>query len=785
MTQTTEIISRKDVVRLLSILITNWYGFVLLPLVSFSITYLYTHRQPDIHAAKCQILLKSNETYNYQNEIYKGLGFNSRYASYEETASQMRVIKSSGLLEKVMDRLPLNVSYFIVGRLKVTEVYKHMPFRVETDERSVSYAGFLFDLSIIDTNSYRLSYNRNGELISSEYNFGELILDDGLFLRIKKEPNLNSVSINSLSQIDYQFAVHRKGGLINKYQKALSVSNLDYTSIIEVTLRDEIPERAAEVLDTLANIYIISTLENKRQVNENTLNYIDIQLNEVIGIINEIENELERYKQDASILNLSREEETYFNRLIQMDVEKREFQNQIKALEDLTTYLLKEEDVESLLPPNLFVANTDPELARQVKELYEARGQYGELLNSNTPNSPKAAKLLERIRAMKVDIIRYIDSQTSAVVSALADLDKKIGAMEGRIKNIPKTQRQILNIERRLAVNEELYSFLLSKRAETVIARAGIVPETKIIEQSRSVGVVYPNKMRMNLIGALVGAGLAVLLALVRELFFQRIKSLGQLQSLTNLPILGSIPRQKNLPQTYRLVSGHERSEIAQAFRNMRANLQFLIPEKDCKVILVTSLLPGEGKTFTSVNLASVLGIADKKTLLMDFDLHKPRLAKAMELENDKGVSSVLVGNASIEDVINKTDVPTLDVVTSGPIPPNASELIMRPKLREIMDYAEENYEYVFLDTPPASLISDSLILTQSTDVQLFVMNSRFTSKTSLDYIDKLVETNQVKGSALILNEEQVSRLDYYYARYGYGGYGYGGYGYGGNSDYK
>ncbi|MEX2596102.1 MAG: polysaccharide biosynthesis tyrosine autokinase [Salibacteraceae bacterium] len=780
MTEQKEIISRKDIVRFVGIILSNWYYFISIPLIAFALTYIYTHRIADIYAAKCQILLKSNETYDYQSEIYRGLGFNSKYASYEETASQMRVIKSTGLLEEVMNRMPLDVSYFIVGRLKVTEVYKHMPFKVITDERSSAFSGMRFSVSIIDTTRFRLSYEREGEEKEGVFAFGELVLNDGLYFKLVREANLNKVSLPSLSRIDYQFVVHKKPSLINKYQRALEVANIDYTSIVEITLKDEIPDRAAEVLDTLAKIYVHNTLANKRQVNQNTLSYIDMQLDEVIGIINEIENELERYKEDKAILNLSREEETYYSRLVQMDGEMRAFERQVEALNDLTTYLLKEEDIESLLPPNLFVANTDPELAEQVKELYEVRDAYTEMLKSNAASSPKTEAVLEKVRKLKTNIIRYIESQKEAVMQAQKSLKRDIDAMEARIKNIPKTQRQIINIERRLAVNEELYSFLLSKRAETVIARAGIVPETKIIEKSRPVGVVYPDKTRMNLMGALMGFGLAVIIVLLKELFFQKIKSLGQLQAFTDISILGSIPRQKNFSKTYRLMSGSERSDLAQAFRSLRTNLQFIAPNKASKTILVTSLLPGEGKTFTSVNLASVLAIADKKVLLMDFDLHKPRLAKAMELDNSKGISSVLIGKHSVKDVIQHTEVPTLDVITSGPVPPNASELIIRPELEKIMRFANEHYEYVFLDTPPVSLISDALILMQETDVKVFVLNSKSTSKTSLDYIDRLIEVNKLVGATLVLNEEQISKIDYYYSRYGYGGYGYGGYGYGG-----
>jgi capsular exopolysaccharide synthesis family protein len=395
--------------------------------------------------------------------------------------------------------------------------------------------------------------------------------------------------------------------------------------------------------------------------------------------------------------------------------------------------------------------------------------------------------LLADIRQAKDNIIRYIDAQKQAVSIAIKDLSSEIRTMEGRIKNIPKSQRQIINIERRLAVNEELYSFLLSKRAETIIARAGIVPETKIIESSRPIGIVYPDKTKMNLMSLVIGLGLAIVFLLVKELFFQKIKSLGQLQTATDVAILGSIPRQKVFSGTYRLLSGSERSELAQSFRMLRTNLQFLGPTDQTKKILVTSLLPGEGKTFVSVNLASILAIAERKVLLMDFDLHKPRLAKAMELENKQGVSSILSGRASVQEVIQRTELECLDVITSGPVPPNASELILRPELMMLLDYAEKNYDFILLDTPPVSLITDALNLMRKVDVKLFVLNSRSTSRTSLDYIERLIADNQLTDASLILNEERITKLDYYYSKYGYGGYGYGGYGYGsyGYKDYK
>jgi tyrosine-protein kinase Etk/Wzc len=775
-----DIISRKDIVRVLAVIISNWHILLLLPLIAFALSYVFTHRIPDIYAAKCQILLKSNETYDYQQQLYRGLGFSSKYASYEETASQMRVIKSTNLIDEVLTRIPLNVSYYIVGRLKVSEVYAHIPFRVISDDRYRMPSGMEFRLNILDLNSYRLQYELDGISKDKVFGFGELVLEDGLYFKIDQQSNVSENSISMLSKINYIFKVFQPNSLLSKLKGNIEVKNIDYTSIVEISFKDEIPARAVEVLDTLANIYVLNTVKNQIAINDNTVSYIDKQLGEVIDIIKVIENELELFKEQKEILNLSKEEETFYSKLVEFESEKEGILFELHSIDDLTNYLLENNDVRSLLPPSIFVSENDAKLQAQISELYELRAEFSGLSGAGTASNPKIEGVFKRIEDLKQDVLVYLSAREEALKSRVSELHIEIGTLEQKIKNIPKTQRQVMNIERRLMVNEELYSFLLSKRAETVIAKAGLVPETKIIENARSVGVVYPDKSRMNLINMLLGLGLAVSIVLLKVLFFQKITSLGQLQTATDISILGSIPKKKDFSKTYRILSGSERSDVVQAFRSLRTNLQYFSKGQKCTKVLVTSLMPGEGKTFTSVNLASVMAIADKKILIIDFDLHKPRLAKAMQLENDFGVSNFLIGDKSIEEIIKKTEIETLDVITSGPVPPNASELILRKELKDVFSYAEDHYDFVFLDTPPISLITDGLILMNEVDVKLFVLNCKSTSKTSIDFLERLVGDNDIKGAALILNEEKLSRINYYYSRYGYGGYGYGGYGYGG-----
>ncbi|GAB5539640.1 MAG: hypothetical protein Salg2KO_17430 [Salibacteraceae bacterium] len=476
-----QILSKGDVFLVLGAILRNWYVLLLLPAVFFAVAYIVTHRIQDVYAANCQILLRAQETYDYQQQISRGLGLNARYGGYEYTAGQMKIIKSTTILDEVLDSLDLNVSYYIVGRLKVTELFKHVPFKVAFNEHSQRVFNNRFGLTILDENTYRLIYDIDGVSKDKVFQFDELVADDGLYLKVHKNTAITAKNVGNFSAANYQFEIKSNNQLINKLKSAITVKNIDYTSIIEITLQDEIPDRAMVVLDRIAESYIQTTVQSQTDVNENTLRYIDRQLNEVTGIINSIEDELENYQETREILSLTREEENQFNMLAALEVEEREKQLQLESLSDLRQYLLENEDVESLLPPSLFLANTDAQVIKQITELFSLRKEYIGLQDAGTLINPKIDAVSENIQKVKADILKYIDNQEFAIRAHLMDFDAQKRQIENRIKSIPKSQREIINIERKLEVNEQLYKFLLSKRAETIIAKAGLLPETKLI----------------------------------------------------------------------------------------------------------------------------------------------------------------------------------------------------------------------------------------------------------------------------------------------------------------
>lgn len=771
------IVTRADIVWLISIAIKNWYLLIFLPLFFWSIAYFISYRMQEISSASCQILLKDESS--FQSKFQETFNRSVTPYSYEYTASQMRVVKSSSIIESVLDELHLDVRYFIVGRLKVTEVYKHIPFQVLFDDRAKASFGKRFNIQILDSKRFKLSYEVDGESKENIFQIGQLITDDGLYLEVEL---VNNRFYPELQELNYQFQIYPRDNLIAKYKSSISVVNLDYTSIIEVSLTDEIASRAVDFLQTLSKYYLQTTIQNQIEVNQNTLEYIDKLLYEISGEVRKVEVELDSFKSKKNIIDIDREEVSLFERLGELESNQRTLEMELSSLDELAEYIFQTEDSGVLLPPSMFLRNIDDQILAQVTRLIELKKNYEKGLDAGKPDNPLLVGRNNEMAKLRNEILKYKSDQEKAIKQRIIEIEEEISSLELRIKFIPAKERQLLNIQKKISVNEGLYDYLLSRRAELLIAKAGLVPQTKIIEQPRSKGVVYPDKKSISYRAILFGFSLAIILITIREMFFRKVRTRIELEQLTKQTILGSVPFENGLDSNFKIDSAASKGPIIQAFRGLRASLQYLQKSGDCHKILVTSLMPGEGKTFVSANLACVLALAGKKVLIVDLDMHKPRMHKVLDLELSPGASNLLSRGDDLEKLIRKTHLDYLSALTAGPVPPNASELVLQEGINYLIDFAEKNFDYLIIDTPPTALIADSLALMSKVDVKLFVCSSKTTSRTSVDYIERIITDNQVKGAALILNREKRARMDYYYSRYGYGGYGYGygvnGYGY-------
>jgi capsular exopolysaccharide synthesis family protein len=770
------IIETDDIVQVWKIFSKNWYIIVIALIIAYLSSWLYIHKINQVYAAQSQVLLKNDETYDYQNQIYKGLGY---YGYSSANSNQIRVLTSNDLIEETLSRLNFEVSYFIVGRLKTTEVYNAMPFDVDIQLQDYSLFERDFGCKILNENEYELSYIKDEKKISRKYPFNKLVHTADFQLTISRTALLNPQTVKKLTEIDYNFRVHDLSSLIARYKSAISVENLENTTILQLTVEDAIPARAITFLDTLSRVYIDYTAQNQLLINENTLNNIDKQLKEVIEILTGIEDDMQLYRAEKSVLNLPRQEDDYFNKLLEYDSKRRTFELQIQSLEALEKYIIAVEGSsdQKLLPPSFYISPDDYYLKSALERLYSMQMQRNERLFGITESNRGIGELDQNIELLRKNLLTYIVNSKKGLESKISDVEKMIGEYTGIIKTVPKTERELLAIQRKLNVNEKMYVYLLEKRANTIIARAGILPETSVIETAHSIGLVKPNKTKVTYYFLTVGFLIAMIVIFIRVLVFATIQSVQELKAITNLPVLGEIVRTKTEGSGYIVVDKDPKSPITESFRVLRTNLEYMATHsRKGNVVLITSYNPGEGKTFCSVNLGAILAKAGKRVLLIELDLHKPKVQRALNMTSDVGVSSILIGKSTVESAVLNAGIDNLYAILSGPTPPNASEIILSPHMEEIFAYGRDNFDYVIVDTPPIGLITDALVIMKHCDVNLFVLNTKVASKKIINITEEIVATNKLQGFGFILNGVKRNKSRYYY-NYGYGytyGYGYG-----------
>ena len=360
----------------------------------------------------------------------------------------------------------------------------------------------------------------------------------------------------------------------------------------------------------------------------------------------------------------------------------------------------------------------------------------------------------------------------------MADMDKRIVEVEKEARKLPATERELIGIERKFNLNNDIYTYLLEKRAESGIAQASNIPNNKILDIARvdNAAKVSPKNSMNYMIALVIGLAIPLVIILMFDYFNNKIIDKSDIENNTNVPIMGSIGHnhdESDLP-----IVQNPKSSIAESFRSIRTNIQYLLPEKERNIILISSTISGEGKTFVATNLSIIIAMSGKKTLLMGLDLRKPKIHNDFNVNNDVGLSTYLINETSYEDVIRPTDIENLYIATSGPIPPNPAELLEKPLMKDFFDKAREEFDYVILDTPPVAIVTDAILLTQFTDTNIFIVRQKYSSKNVIQYIDELYNKKNIKNLSLLVNDVKIPSYGYgydYYLGYSYGyGYGYG-----------
>jgi capsular exopolysaccharide synthesis family protein len=777
----------KDLRPVLKMLGRNAWLIVLLGAMGYTGGKLVTHRQDDIFAAQSEVLLEPGAEYVDTKEVLKGL---VGHQAAPDVQNQMRILRSRDLVRRAVEKIDHHVTQYLVGRVRALPVGNISILDIKVDAKRFSWRARSapFDVQILDNERYQISCDFGDEQPHfAEYTFGQWVETGDYKLNISLTRNTaEAVSIGMEQGL--RFTVRNDQDLINAYRNGLKVDNVLRTSIVVLNLEDIMASRAVEFLDALINTYIDYTAEARTDVNQKTEAFIDKQLFSLETAMDSLQNIIDQEKADAEVLDLTRDQQQFFTDLVDLESTRQKYHHQLQGLEALEKYLST--GIENThIPPTSFLSE-DRVASTRIAQLYDLRLQRTQMLLDVTPKNMEIRRLDSLISTTRWSLFQYITDARVALKGDVQRLDTQIKFVENRLKSLPRSQRDILAVERRLRISDEFYGFLLQQKANIVIARAGIVPNASIIERARSIGVVGPDKQRTVFSWAGIGLIIGLAIGMIRMLVFERIDTVGELREMSKLPVSGGIPQYEDAAKNPLVVISQSRSPVTEAFRHLRTNLQYLLNRETEKVILITSLHPGEGKTFTATNLAAILATAGKRVVLIDFDLHKPRVHRVLDLPKNKGLSTLLIGRDTLADVLIPGPVDGLDVIPSGPVPPNASELVLDKRVGELLEKLREDYDFILLDTPPILLITDAMALMQQVDRGLIINHAKRTNTRGIKQLEGILSEHGVGHVSLLLNGilphrwlsyggRYATRYLYQNGHYRYGYSGQSGYGYG------
>jgi tyrosine-protein kinase Etk/Wzc len=694
------------------------------------------------------ILAGSNRTQNIQNEI--------------------EVLRSIPLMERAVRKLNLEFQYTAKGKIKDFNIYNQGPFIMEAFQIADSLGGFSMKIKFINDHQFRV--NNDATIFST----GQLFQNPGgVFRLVKKTPAVAGSEYN----VSWHPPESVAGGLAGGVRVQPKTPG---TTILSISIQSTNAQMAADIVNTLMIEYDSLTVEQNNHSNDLMLGFIDARLHAMNLELDTLQLRFLNYKQQNKLFDIEKQLDEYLSKLSDVDKGMLEQQFKLSLADEINDYLQNKKNQYSQVAPTSLTLE-DPTLNAQVSLYNTAQLKRQELLDANVPPQNPAVKELEgQIEKIRENILENIRNIRLSYNASINLFKARSGSQQSQLQELPFKLKEYVEMERQIKTKQELYNLLESKREEAAIARASTISNSKVIEKAYASSTpVKPNKRTIRILAILIGLGLPALLIFIGEILNDKISTRFDIERLTQAPILGEIGH--SFADNTLIVNKTSRTMVAEQFRIIRSNLQYVVNKPDKSVILVTSSFSGEGKSFISTNMAAVLALAGKKTLILEFDIRKPKVLSGLHITKRSGITNYLMGKAELEDLI--TPVPeseNLFVIACGPVPPNPSEMLLDPKVSELFEKVGKLYEVILIDTAPVGMVSDALTLSKFADCTLYLVRQGHTFKKQIALIDELYRESRLPKVSIVINDVK-NKPGYGY--YGYGRYGYG-YGYGYGSSY-
>jgi tyrosine-protein kinase Etk/Wzc len=742
--------------------IFNWKWFVLGFFIALFIAFLYLRYTPNEFAASTTIFINDEETGGMTTELsaFQDLGLIS--GSKVSIINEIGVLQSRTLIKRVVENLRLNVTYYGYGKIRNRELYKtEVPFKIkffladsilyslDTSFMISAKSKSRFYLKNIENDKVReLRFGKN---FSTE--FGEINVIPADVENIELDKNI-IVKITPVKSV------------VDNYLDKIEIEpKTKNSSLLIVSLTDQVKQKAKNILDDLIIQYNNDAISYKNQITKNTDKFVSERIADISKNLSEVDKGVEEYKIKNRLTDIEFEANLVLSSNSELGKQIVDLKSQIKLVDYVSDYVNNNKD--DLIPANLGLkddaTNTNTLMYNQL--LLERN----RIMKNSSNINPTVINLNAQIVKLRQSIRQSLSNLRSSLEFSLRELRNQENRLNRKRNIAPIQEREFQDIKRKQQIIETLYLYLLQKREENAMSMGVPIPNAKIIDKANGSDIpVAPRRVLVYVISVVLGLLIPLTIITIISILNNKVQTVEEVEKIINVPVLGDIPKTKSEHKI--VVDENERTSVAEAFRLLRTNLHYMfsgVSEKS-KSIFITSTVGGEGKTFIGINLASVLSSTNKKVLLIGADLRKPKIRDYINTASEIGLTNYLVDeNLKISDLIISDENTNFDFLTSGEIPPNPTSLLMNGRFEKVLAFGKENYDYVIVDTPPVSLVTDTLLLSHHADLFIYVIRVNYLDKRLLKVPKNMFENKRLPNMALLLNDTNYKKSGYGYA-YGY-----------------
>lgn len=743
----------------------QWPLFLIFGILGLGGATAYTHLTKPTYKVTGSLLIPQDSKGFDMKELFDV----DMEQNFTKINNQIEILKSSFTIKKTLRSLNWRTSWYKKQLFLWNGIYRQEPFEVVEPPSSMNPSGI------------RIYITPKGE---SKYTVSAcgIIQNKGIKTKVDLEANgefgkpfrkgtfsftlLKKVNNTDTRDENYYFVFNDLNQSTMSYQKRLNATVKDeYTDIVICSITGEEPDKESDFLNKLVEVYIVQKMDLQNEAQRRSLEFINEQLSRISDSLNISGNKFTEFRSRNDIIDLGTEGTMVMTNLKDIETEKAKSQVQLDYFRSVLSYLEKSGDLTKLVSPSV-VGIEDASLNLLVVKLGDLYNRRQILSFTAKPNNPTLVMLDKELAQVRNRLNENLRNLIENATQSINSLKQRQEGISTQLNKLPAKEQKMINIQRQYTLTNEIYTFLLQKRAETNIALASSISDVQIIETASpdtATSIGLAPKMIL-CIGFILGLCLPTAFILLVNFFDSRILTQEDIESNTQLPIIGNIMH--SLDASELTVFVNPKSNIAESFRDLRTNLEFMLTGPNAKVISIHSTNPGEGKSYNSINMSTILAMNEHKVLLIGADMRKPKLHKIFNTSNKHGLSTYLIGVDTFDQVIYPTQIENLSIMPSGPIPPNPSEILSKSAMKELIEWARQHYDYIVLDNAPVAMVTDGIIVSRLSDLNIFILRFAMSHKHQLEIINQFAATKKVTDIGIIVNDIKANSFGKNYYKY-------------------